>query len=363
MCEDRESRAALLARVRAAADRLCRYRFATWHYGDSVGFEGLLAATDLLGDGRYEGFVLGAVKAWIGRAIPYRELDNTAPGHAMCLVYERTRDPAILAAARALAEYLATRRTVGGVFASFERAPLRRPYGDAPLSAGEELLLDDPGAGVFVDTLHFDPPFFTHLGALTGSTFLTDLGTGQAVALVKLLQRPDTGLFSHFYLERTGMTYGHGWGRGQGWALLGLLDVIDHLPGQHPTRELLIGSLRRLVEGLAATQATDGHWPTPIDDRDSFHESSTALFAAAGLTRAITGGLIDPAFGPVAHRAWSAGRDRVAVDGAISGVSAALWAATSQSHYSAAPVGSQVPWGQGPFLLAARERLRESVPS
>lgn len=361
MCKDPGRRAALLARVRAAADRLCRYQFATWHYGDSVGFEGLLAATDLLADGRYEGFVHGAVKAWIGRATPYRELDNTAPGHAMCLVYERTGDAAILEAARSLAEHLAARRTIGGAFVSFERAPLRRPYGDAPLSAEEERLLHDPGPGVFVDTLHFDPPFFTHLGALTGSTSLTDLGAHQAVALVELLQRSDTGLFSHFYLERTGTTYGHGWGRGQGWALLGLLDVIDHLPDEHPTRQSLLEALHRLVEGLAVTQAADGHWPTPIDDRDSFRESSTALFAAAGLIRAIGAGHIDAAFGPVAHRAWSAGLGRVAVDGAICGVSAALWAATSQSHYSAAPIGSQVPWGQGPFLLAARELLREST--
>ena len=71
------------ARVRAAADRLCRYPFACWHYGDSIGFEGLLAATDVLGDDRYEGFVHGAVKSWIPRAKPYREIDNTAPGYAM----------------------------------------------------------------------------------------------------------------------------------------------------------------------------------------------------------------------------------------------------------------------------------------
>ena len=63
-------RGTTLEHVRAAADRLCTYPFACWHYGDSIGFEGLLAATDLLGDGRYEGFVHGAVKSWIPRAKP-----------------------------------------------------------------------------------------------------------------------------------------------------------------------------------------------------------------------------------------------------------------------------------------------------
>src|SRR3954467_13194550 len=87
-----------LARVRAAAELLCTYPFACWHYGDSIGFEGLLAATDLLGDGRYEGFVHGACKAWIPRARPYREIDNTTPGYALCLLHERTGDEGVLTA-------------------------------------------------------------------------------------------------------------------------------------------------------------------------------------------------------------------------------------------------------------------------
>ena len=61
-------------RVRAAAELLTRYPFAVWHYGDSIGFEGLLAASDLLGDPRFEAFALGVVKGWIPRAKPYRDM-------------------------------------------------------------------------------------------------------------------------------------------------------------------------------------------------------------------------------------------------------------------------------------------------
>ena len=44
--------------------------------------------------------------------------------------------------------------------------------------------------------------------------------------------------------------------------------------------------------------------------------------------------------------------------GTLSGVSAAVWAATVISHYGSVPTGFQVPWGQGPLLLAAREQAR-----
>jgi len=349
-------RVAVLGRVRAAADRLCTYPFACWHYGDSIGFEGLLAATDLLGDGRYEGFVHGAVKSWIPRAKPYRELDNTAPGYAMCLLYERAGDDAVLEACLDLAGFLTGRRTLAGVYVAFERAPLRAPYGDATLAPDELALLCDPGAGVFVDCLHFDAPFLVKLGQLAGDAQLVAAGVGQALALVELLQQPD-GLFAHFYLERTGRTYGHGWGRGQGWALLGLLDVLEHLPEAHAAATDLRAALVRLADALVRTQEPDGHWPTPIADRRSFHETSTASFAAAGLARGAALGLLDASVCATADRAWHASLASVGADGSTAGVSAALWACTAPSHYAAAPVGFQVPWGAGPFLVAARAHL------
>ena len=104
-----------LARVRAAADLLCRYPFACWHYGDSIGFEGLLAATDVLGDGRYEGFVHGACKAWIPRAtsIPRNRQHRARDMRSACCC-ERTGDEAVLEACLELAAFLTGRRTLRG---------------------------------------------------------------------------------------------------------------------------------------------------------------------------------------------------------------------------------------------------------
>ena len=310
----------------------------------------------MLGDGRYEGFVHGACKAWIPRARPYREIDNTAPGYALCLLSERTGDEAVLEACLDLAAFLTGRRTVRGVYVSFERAPLRTPYGGATLSPAEQALLEEPGAGVFVDCLHFDAPFLVKLGRVAGDERLVDAGADQAFATIALLQQPD-GFFAHFFLERTGQTYGHGWGRGQGWALLGLLDVIEQLPESHPHAREIRAAFVRLADALVGTQEPDGHWPTPIADRSSFHETSTASFAAAGFARGLARGLLGDRARPAAQAAWDASLASVGADGATTGVSAALWASTAPSHYAGAPLGFQVPWGTGAFLVAAREHL------
>jgi unsaturated rhamnogalacturonyl hydrolase len=340
-------------RLAAAADLLVRYPFEFWHYGDSIGFEGLLAATDVLDDSRYEGWLHGAVRAWAARAEPYRELDNTAPGHAMCLAFERTGDEAILGAARGLAGFLAGRRTIEGAFVSFERAPLREPWGGEPLSPSERGLLADPGAGVFVDCLHFDPPFFAHLAALTDETALADLAAEQALAHLSLLQ-DESGLVWHFYLEKTGERYGYGWARGQGWALLGLLDLIERLPQAHPSYPELRSALLRLADALAGLQLADGSWRTVASDPASPPETSTSAFAAAGFAKGVLLGLLDGSFEDRARRAWHDAWSNVDERGVLTGVSAAVWASTASSHYPNVPVGFVVPWGQGPLLLAAR---------
>jgi unsaturated rhamnogalacturonyl hydrolase len=337
----------------AAADLLVRYPFEFWHYGDSIGFEGLLAAADVLGDSRYEGWVHGALRAWAARAEPYRELDNTAPGHVMCLAYERSKDDAILEAAKGLARFLATRRTIEGAFISFERAPLREPWGGESLSPGELELLDDPGAGVFVDCLHFDPPFFAHLAALTGDATFADLAAEQALAHLRLLQDP-SGLLSHFLLEKTGEPYGYGWARGQGWALLGLLDLVERLPTAHPAQPELRGALALLAHALAEHQLRDGSWPAVAGDASSPPESSTAAFAAAGFAHGVALGLLDESYRDLALRAWRSTWSKIDERGVLTGVSAAVWASTAPSHYANAPVGFVVPWGQGPLLLAAK---------
>jgi unsaturated rhamnogalacturonyl hydrolase len=271
----------------------------------------------------------------------------------MCLAYERTEDEAILEAARGLARFLAGRRTIQGAFVSFARVPLREPWGGEPLSPRERELLADPGAGVFVDCLHFDPPFFAHLAALSGDAALADLAAEQALAHLRLLQ-DRSGLVWHFYLEKTCERYGYGWGRGQGWALLGLLDLLERLPAAHAAYDELRSALVRLADALAEHQLADGSRRTVASEPASPAESSTAAFAAAGFARGVTLGLLEEAYRDRAVRAWRNTWSNVDERGVLTGVSAAVWASTAPSHYPNVPVGFVVPWGQGPLLLGAK---------
>jgi unsaturated rhamnogalacturonyl hydrolase len=270
----------------------------------------------------------------------------------MCLAFERTSDESILESARELAGFLTRRPTLEGAFVSFGEAPLRKPHGGEMLSADEERLRRSPGPGVFVDCLHFDPPFFAHLGALSDDRSLVDAAAEQGLAYTRLLQ-DETGLFWHFWLERTRTRYGFGWGRGQGWALLGLLDLLAYLPPHHPARDDLAASVGRLAEALLPLQEPDGGWPAVAHDPASGSESSTAAFMAAGFAEGARTGLLGAEFLEPARRAWDYAWSRVDESGTLTDVSAAVWASTASSHYVHVPRGFMVPWGQGPLLLAA----------
>ncbi len=347
------------------AESLLQLPYETWNFGDSVAFDAMLRAADTLGDPRFAAFAHGWARSWATRARPYRRLDCTAPGHAMVRMAVDFHDQVLLDALVGLADYLLTRPTIGGVFATWESSPLMKPYGPATLTEREVALLAHPPAGVFLDCLHFDPPFFTALGVATGNESYVSTGIAQAVGYVDLLQNR-TGLFDHFVLDGVDGAFGPGWGRGQGWALLGLLDVLDALraagktqaAGDKPGREtsVLSTATRDLITAMVQLQRPDGHWPAVVSVPGSGDEFSTAAFMATGMARAAAAGIV-----PLAEIASCVTRARAAVaagigpDGTLSSVSAAVMACTEPTHYQHVPRGFRVPWGQGPALLALTE--------
>ncbi len=339
-------------------------QYETWNYGDSVAFEALLAGSDMLEQERWAAFAHGWARAWATRARPYVRSDCTAPGLAITHLAARFADGRLFQAAVDLAGYLLGRPTLDGVFESSVAAPLMHPYGPATLNAARALLVADPPPGVFVDCLHFDPPFFAGLAAATGDGRYLDAALQQACGYVRLLQRPD-GLFDHFVLRGVPGRFGGGWGRGQGWALLGLLDVLAELrplqaeltAEQSASWAEIDSAAGSLVHAMAALQRPDGHWFAVASDPHSGEEHSTAAFMAAGFHRALTAGVVAGAdIERAATAAYRATCAAVNADGMLTEVTAAVMACTEPSHYAHVPRGFLVPWGQGPAVLAAAAR-------
>jgi unsaturated rhamnogalacturonyl hydrolase len=141
--------------------------------------------------------------------------------------------------------------------------------------------------------------------------------------------------------------------------LLGLLDVaaLTGEVGDGPAgRGRVVVAARSLADAMLALQRPDGSWFAVVDRPESGDETSTAAFMAAGFRRGIELGVLDAGrFGPAADRAWAVTWRAVDEDGLLTGVSAAVYSSTVPDHYLHVPRGFDVPWGQGPLLVAALE--------
>jgi unsaturated rhamnogalacturonyl hydrolase len=348
----REERLAVLAKVAASLPRM---HFNTWNFGDSTGFEAMIESGKLLRDDTYFAFAHGWMRAWATRSTPYRRMDVTAPGMAMVGVASLVNDPVLLEELIGLARYLMSRPIDRGIYDTWEAMCLIPPYGGEALPAREVALLAKPPAGSCIDCLHFDPPFFTALGKALDDPEFTEVGISQTLAYIEALQQPD-GIFDHFFMHGVPGTFGPGWGRGQGWALLGLLDVLKNISEKNAARPQIVAAAQKLIERMIQLQRLDGRWWCVVHDANSGEEGSTAAFMATGFARAIKMGIvIKEEVLPHAVNALAGALADTDESGHLRNVTAAVMASTRPSHYVHTPRGFLVPWGQGPLALAICE--------
>jgi len=324
--------------ARLAADLLVRYDWRVWYFADSVGCEGLLAATDLTGEEAYRHFVYGLAQGWAARSAPWQRYDYTAPGVALLDVARHFGDARLRARLLDWAEWQAHLTQAGG-----------------------QVLLDPAYAlWVWVDCMQFQGPFFAHLGRETGDARHDRQAERFLLAQAEAL-RDESGLFSHVYDVTTCAANGVHWARGQGWAMRGLWQTYRALPPDRPSRPRIAELLRAQLDALLPYQRESGHWRTIVDDPDAYEETSVAAFYVATATPALDAGLLDAArhAGPL-ERAWAAVLAAVDDTGWYRGVSADTPAGDAAHYKDDIARDRLVPWGQGPFLLALHAYLGRS---
>lgn len=331
----------LLARL---TERTLAYDFTIWFWGDAIAVDGLLEAAELLGDARPREHVRAFFKRWGRRPLSW--VDHLTPGAALLRLGES--EPTFMDSALGLAEFLLDAPR------SIEGAPMYRP--DLPPYRH----------AVWVDTLYHEPPFFALLAARTGEDRFVDAALDIWKSHVSALSTPGRPFLAHAYDSGARLLRGYGWGRGNGWALLGIADTLELLPENHISRPEALVGFRTLAREVLALQDASGFWRTLLHDREAYLEASTAAFFGAAFTKGVRLGLLGGEYAEAAERAWSATVSRVDAGGSFFGVSACTYAATAPtddpSMYRTLPTEVNV-WGQGCALRFAAERLRSEAAS
>ena len=146
------------------------------------------------------------------------------------------------------------------------------------------------------------------------------------------LQRPD-GLFIH------AVNGPHAWGRGNGFALLGVTEALTHLPASWSERARVLEIYRTHARALAGHQSDDGSWRQVVDDPQSYRELTVTAMTVAALARGVSRGWIDHAtFDPIITRGWNAVAARVNPDGTVKDVCSGTGAGETRDYYLNRPV-------------------------
>ena len=185
---------------------------------------------------------------------------------------------------------------------------------------------------IWVDCMHTDGPGLALLGRVEDAVAAT-------VEYASALQRDD-GLFQHGFDVLSARGNDVAWGRGQAWAMLGLVGTLHHaaVPELRDRLDAQVVALSRYED--------NGRWHTVVDDPSSPLENSVSAYLAWLIPRAVASGLVDPAVQGLAGRARTATLE--ALDNGRLAVSEATPIAASGA-YRDLPSGVH-PWGQAPVL-------------
>ncbi len=229
--------------------------------------------------------------------VPIDQPAHTMKGYAMLLCPALREDKRYRAAADALARFLidTCRRGSDGCL----------PY---------TTHVDE----VLVDTLAMICPLLSLYGKLTFDARATALATQQLREFVRVCVDSDTALPYHGYYpggaSRLGM---HGWGRGVGWYLMGLIDTLENVDRTDESFAPLRDAAQRCVTTCLSLQRPDGHWNWGILHRDDVPDSSTTSLLAYALARGSSLGLLNLPVSDSITRAVTALRRETLPDGLI----------------------------------------------
>jgi len=283
----------------------------------------LAAAT---GDASLRDRVMGHVRPWLadGRPLFGDRIQLTSVAGTMVFA-DLSADPA----ARSLAEEGARR-------AAEEKSPGVAQYG-----------------GGWTDDMFMATVVLARTGKWDGRAGDFDTAARLLTAYAGRLQRAD-GLFNH------AIDGPAAWGRGNGFAAMGLTEALTAMPLGHPQRDAILAIYRRQMTAVAAQQAPDGMWREVIDEPGAYREETATAMLLTAMARGVRLGWIDRSYQANVDRAWRGLAAHVRGDGTIVDVCASTGGGPTRKYYLERPaITGADDRGGAMALLAAMEMRSE----
>jgi hypothetical protein len=178
----------------------------------------------------------------------------------------------------------------------------------------------------WTDDMFMASAVLARVGRLPGEAARLDEAARLVIDYAARLQRPD-GIFIH-------ATDGpFAWGRGNGFAAFGLMEVLTALPASHALRPQLLDIFRRHMAAIVRQQSPDGTWREVIDEPGAYREETATAMLMTAMARGLRLGWLDASFAPAIERAWRGVAAHVMEDGGIVDVCTGTGSGPTRRYY------------------------------
>lgn len=215
---------------------------------------------------------------------------------------------------------------------------------------------------MWCDDLYMSTPFLCKYYELTGDIAYLDDAVQQFLLYKERLYRPDKKMMHHVYDFKFNKPNGVAWGRGNGWVLFSLTELLAVMPEDYRLRPAILSFYRELCEGYASLQGEHGLWHQVLTDPESYEEASCTSMFIYAFARGVRYGWLDNAelYASAVLRGWK-GLTSHCIDkhGHVYGVCRGSGYSFSALYYK-----DELTWqlddthGIGIILLAGIETLR-----
>ncbi len=332
--------------------------FGQWFYGLMVGQYGILCVSEFLPEYReyfkkgmelmvnYHDYMLYDAEKFgnppfIPRCVKLCELD--AIGTIGMNIYELMRiedDKEIIGKAEKILD-----RLVGALYSEIPR------MADGTFYRKSNMWADD---------LFMSCPFLVRMGQLENNEKYYDEAATQLLNYKQLLYMEKEHIYAHIYLPEKGVNTGVPWGRGNGWVLLTLAEVLEHLPKNHRDYDKLMEMFVDFAEGLAKLQGDNGLWHQVLNMESSYYECSCSAIFATAFGRGVRYGWLDKEkFLPIAENAVNGILNTmIDGDGNVMGVCRGSGCSADANYYASLETVCNDDHGTGLVLTSMCELIK-----
>ena len=336
---------------------------ANWDYEQGLYLKALEWVYQRTGDAKYFTYIQKNINSFVSPSGDIRTYkasefnsDNITTGRALLFLYQELNTEKYKNAADLLMKQISTQpRTKQGGFWHKDRYPDQ----------------------MWLDGLYMLEPFYAEYGKITGQDYWSDI-VMQFQLMEKGALDPKTGLLYHAYdherkqpwaNKSTGQSPNF-WGRSMGWYMMGLVDVLDYMPTNHPKRSILINQLARLSAAILKIQdAKTGLWyqvPNFPGRKGNYFEASCANMFVYAIAKGMRKGYLPQNYADKVSKAYGGilknfitkdaqGYIHIEKTVSVGGLGGQPYRDGSYEYYLSEPLKTDDLKGAGPFIMASLE--------